>query len=628
MRKYIVLFIAVIALSTNAFAQKAKSEAGQASDLRKHVEYLASDQLAGRKTGEPGATTAAGYIANWFAQFKLEPGLRKSGNTPNYFQAFPYVAGVSIGDKTTLRLIPSNPANESKLEPSIAFVPFANSINGELQNVEIVFAGYGITTADRRYNDYAGIDVKGKAAFVFDGAPDTGASAPGRINIHTKASLAKDNGAKALVIVSSAETLAADPLSKLPFEPSMGETAIPVLIISRQAALVLFAVKEVKDLAEIEKWLAMRTNAPPSIQIKLSDAPKFTASINLDLVKNTVEAYNVVGILPGRDAQLKDEVIVIGAHYDHLGFGGRSSLSPNTNDIHHGADDNASGVSAMLELVRQFTKEKKNKRTIVFIAFGAEEEGLLGSKYYVNAPARQLDKTVAMINMDMVGRLSDNKLTVGGIGTAEEFRSLVEGSNLIKTEKPQTSGNGQSDAASTSIFSLQLNEDGFGPSDHSSFYSKQIPVLFFFTGTHVDYHKPSDTAEKINYDGLVKIRSFVSDIVKAIDGEAKRPTYKTARSSEMSPRTSFNVSLGTMPSYSENNEGLLLDGVREGSPAAKAGIKGGDIVVKLAGKEVRNISDYMYAMSAMKAGEEYEIVIKRGGETLILKIVPAPAARR
>lgn len=351
-----------------------------------------------------------------------------------------------------------------------------------------------------------------------------------------------------------------------------------------------------------------------------------------------VDALNVIGILEGNDPVLKNEAIVIGAHYDHLGRGGMGSLAANSTEIHHGADDNASGTSALIELARQFSQAKNNKRTIIFIAFGGEEEGLLGSRYYVNNPVFPIEKTVAMFNMDMIGRLNADKLTVGGIGTASEWKKLVEDKNvamlpqakLTATQLPTTVNiEGTTGTATkavlvnTSIFTLQLNEDGFGPSDHSSFYGKQIPVLFFFTGTHLDYHKPSDTAEKINYDGLKRITNYVSEIVKAIDADPNKPTYTVAKSAAPTEgRRTFSVSLGTIPGYGDGNDGMLVDGVRENTPASKIGMKAGDKIVKLAGKDVRNVQDYTAILSDLKADTEYEIVFVRGGQQIVAKIVP------
>lgn len=331
--------------------------------------------------------------------------------------------------------------------------------------------------------------------------------------------------------------------------------------------------------------------------------------------------YNVIGILEGRDEVLKKEAIVIGAHYDHLGRGGSGSLAMNSTEIHHGADDNASGTAAMIDVARQFAKEKKNRRTLIFIAFSGEEEGLFGSKHYVNNPVFPIENTVAMINLDMVGRLNEDKLNIGGIGTATEWKALVETENRYTSSVP--GADTAYDASRMPVkFLLTLNEDGFGPSDHSSFYGKKVPVLFFFSGTHLDYHKPTDTAEKINYAGLEKIRWFVRDLLYEIDGNQARPTYAVAKSSGMGGRTGFNISLGTMPSYAETGDGMIVDGVRDSSPAAKAGMKAGDKVVMLAGKEIKNVMDYTNAMSEMSAGVEYEVVVVRGGERLTLKVIP------
>lgn len=653
MNRYFVALTLTICSTFVAVAQKPVPADPLEANLRKHVQYLASDQLEGRKTGEAGATTAAGYVANQFAQFKLKPGIKTPKGKGNFLQAFPYVSGVSLNESSFLRLVPADPKRESKLEPGITYAPFANSINGEVANAPLVFAGFGMVSDDKKYDDYAGLDVNGKVVLAFNGIPENlgprsefaGFSTPMMANI------AKERGAKALVVIAQSDDFKTDPLARLDHDPTLGETAIPVVIIDRSIAADLLGVKNVKEVGEIEKWLRMKGNAPPNQQTEtrpVGSVPlgnlNATASLKVSLVKKTVDAYNVIGIIEGSDATLRNEAIVIGAHYDHLGRGGRSSLSPGSTYIHHGADDNASGTAAIIEIARQFAGRNPrgskgtlpNKRTIIFIAFGGEEEGLLGSKYYVNNPVWPLDKTVAMINLDMVGRLNtDNKLTIGGIGTANEWSQLVSKPNQmeVRTEKIEMTM-GQPDKTSavatkpTPIFDLQLNEDGFGPSDHSSFYGKQIPVLFFFTGTHTDYHKPSDTAEKINFEGLTLLTYYVSAIAKSVDESLTRPTYRVAASSGMGGRAQFSVSLGTIPSYSESNDGLGIDGVRDNSPAAKAGLKGGDKIVKLAGKDVRNISDYMYALGVMKPNEEYEIVVKRGSQTLTLKIIPVPATRR
>jgi hypothetical protein len=618
MRKYIFSFLILASLVFSVPAQSVKPSEAE-KNLRTHVAYLASDTLEGRRTGEAGATSAAGYVANMFAQYKLAGILQtnvKGKTSRNFLQPFPYISGVALGQDNLLRIIPANPQNENKMEVGINWMPNGFSPNAEIAAAPIIFAGYGIVAGERRYDDYAGLDARGKIVLVLDGTPDgvNPNSSFARFNLHAKAKIAQEKGARALLIIARESDFKNDRFAQLKYDQTLGETAIPVAAIMRSHGAELLGAGDEKGLDEIEKWLMLRKDAPANVQIRLTVEPKATAQMRLSLTKKQTEAYNVIGIVEGMDAVLKNEIIVIGAHYDHLGKGGAGSLAVNSSEIHHGADDNASGVAAMLELARQFAKEKKNKRTIVFMAFGGEEEGLLGSKFYTNNPVFPLDRTVAMINLDMVGRLNENKLTVGGIGTASEWKDLLSVKNNIEVPVVKEI---------IPAFALQLNEEGFGPSDHSSFYSKQIPVLFFFTGTHADYHKPTDTAEKINYDGLLKITNYVSEIVKTIDANPKRPSYTVAKSSGTGGRTGFNVTIGVVPGYAESTDGLLLDGVRDGSPAALAGIKAGDKIVKFAGKEIRNISDYTIVLGELKADTEYEIEVVRAAERLTLKVKPA-----
>jgi len=364
-------------------------------------------------------------------------------------------------------------------------------------------------------------------------------------------------------------------------------------------------------------------------------------TLSTDVIRREVQPANVIGILDGADPTLKNEVIVIGAHYDHLGLGGEGSLASREGEIHHGADDNASGTAAMLELARIFTQPgSRPKRTLVFMAFSGEEEGLLGSNYYVNHPILPLANTVAMLNLDMVGRMKENKLIIGGVGSAQQWRAIVDAENrALGTSVSAVAGanqhpvgypivvaaNGRPIVTSDTArqFALTLNEDGFGPSDHSSFYAKQIPVLFFWTGNHEDYHKPSDTADKINYADEVRVIELVARIVADLDSSTARPTYMVAKSEASGRATGFRVYLGTIPNYADSTDGLLLDGVRENSPAATAGIKAGDKIVKLAGREIRNVYDYTYALGEMKAGQEYEVELIRAGERIKLTITPA-----
>jgi membrane-associated protease RseP (regulator of RpoE activity) len=279
----------------------------------------------------------------------------------------------------------------------------------------------------------------------------------------------------------------------------------------------------------------------------------------------------------------------------------------------------------MLELARIFSGERARlKRTLIFIAFSGEEEGLLGSNYYVNHPVVPLAQTVAMINMDMIGRMKDDKLIVGGVGTSGQWRTIIEKANLPGgVSLPVALGDKDASRSTQGRLALTLNEDGYGPSDHASFYAKQVPVLFFWTGTHEDYHKPSDTADKINYQDEARIVSLVAGVVRSVDMSEQRPAYAVAKSESTGRSMGFRVYLGTIPNYADSTTGLVLDGVRDDSPASRAGLKAGDRIVRMAGREVRNVYDYTYALGEMKAGEVYEVEIVRAGQTLKLKITPA-----
>src|SRR5215470_17723972 len=589
-------------LTLAAFALQSKTVAPDTEQLKKHVTYLASDELEGRQPGTAGAEKAADYLAEQFHRLKLgcaesdfkcrHDGKRRSG----YLKEFPFIADVQLARNNVMSFTQGDKNHTVALRDEWA--PIGFSANGERQ-ARPVFAGYGITASELKHDDYAKVDANGKIAIVLAGSPD-GDNPHGQFgrfaDARLKAIAAKDHGAAALVVIAGAEKFDNERLAKLSYDQTAGEAGIPVAVVSRQTAVKWFGMAEVAQLNAMEK---AKDNWPDAAN-KLG---KVTVNLSVEITRRPAPAYNVVGVIEGDDPKLKREYIVIGAHYDHLGHGGESSLAPNSSDVHHGADDNASGTAGLLELARIFSSQRGQlRRSFIFVAFSAEESGLIGSKAYVNSPAAPLADTVAMINLDMIGRMKENKLTVGGIGTSPEFRKLVESLN-----------NG---------FTLQLSEDGFGPSDHSSFYAKQIPVFFFFSGTHEDYHKPSDTADKINYEGQAKIVGFVAEIARAIDRGDARPAYAVARSQSSGRATGFRVYLGTVPNYAESNDGMLLDAVRDDSPAAKAGLKAGDKIVKLAGREIKNVYDYTFALGEMKPDQEYEVEVARGGETLKMKLTP------
>jgi hypothetical protein len=684
-----VLVVLAVAISIAARGQQTQTQiAPSVERLRAHIEYLASDKLEGRRTGSPGANFAAEYIAREFSRYGLRrsigydtPGMSiLEADSPNrYLQKFPYVAGVELGRANELMVkIVGQRASTTVPQASLSFpmtvskdwLPLGLSGQGRIENTPAVLVGYGLTVSELKYDDYADAKATGKVAIAFSGTPD-GDNPHGQFaryeDVRWKAIAARNAGVKALIVIASENNFKDDRLSRLRYDNSAGDAGLPVIAISRQAGAQLLSADS-SLLADVEQRL--RAKQPASNENQAIALPVHTVLVTLstDLVRREVEAANVVGILDGSDPTLNKEVIVIGAHYDHLGRGGEGSLAAREGEIHHGADDNASGVAGMLELARLFrSQESRPRRTIVFIAFSGEEEGLLGSNYYVNRPIMPLANTVAMINMDMIGRMKDNKLIVGGVGTAQGFRDLVAGSNLeapaldespvrkdpssrkaitpdLRVSEPwdvrrRTEATKSDDLIANALkagdrltgaplltkqaFELTLNEDGFGPSDHSSFYAKQVPVLFFWTGTHDDYHKPSDTADKINYADEARILSLVWRVVRDIDSNDKRPVYTVAKSESTGRSTGFRVYLGTIPNYADSSDGLLLDGVRDESPASKAGIKAGDKIVKLAGHEVHNVYDYTYALGEMKAGQEYEVELLRGGERLKLKITPA-----
>lgn len=647
-------YLVLIALAAITPAQQGTENQPNVERLRTHINYLASDKLEGRRTGSEGAKLAAEYIAKEFARYGLQrsigwdtPGMSiLEADSPNrYLQKFPYLAGVDLGKNNVLSIQgPGGPSHDFRVSED--WMPLGFSSAGAFDDAGAVFVRYGITASELKYDDYAGIALAGKVAIAISGTPD-GDNPHGQFARYEdslwKAIAAKQAGAKALIIVAREKNFREDSLSKLSFSHGGSDVGLPVMAISRSAAEILFDLGSLGSASLTSAESQTRTNSQEKIALN-----GILLSISTNLIRREVEAANVVGIVNGSDPVLKNEFIVIGAHYDHLGRGGEGSLAPREGDIHHGADDNASGTAGLLELARRFASyEHRPRRTIVFIAFSGEEEGLLGSSYYVNHPLKPLENTVAMINMDMIGRMKNNKLIVGGVGTAQGWRKVLDSSAKFwgigvtpvpasygkpldgaLTAKPESSinrANGNLTASLDSVraFDLTLNEDGYGPSDHSSFYAKKVPVLFLWTGTHEDYHKPSDTADKINYEDEAHILSFVERIIRSIDASDARPVYTVAKSESLGRTMGFRVYLGTIPNYADSGDGLLLDGVRDDSPAAKAGIKAGDRIVKLAGRDVHNVYDYTYALGEMKAGQEYELELMRGGERVKLKITPA-----
>ena len=593
--------------------------------VAKHVAFLASDKLQGRRAGTTYADEAAAYIEKEFRSYGLKP-----ASTAGFLQPFTFVAAVKLGEGNRFQVTrflsgtvkdagaksiqTKTAAGRSSLKVGDEFMPLGFS-SSEPAAGEVVFAGYGISAPELQLDSYAGVDPKGKIVMILRGSPD-GDNPHGKfaeytqpgLEIQNKTLKAREKGARGVIFVSAENKFAGDRLSRLHHDLNFLDSGIPTVVVSRDAAASLLGSQASLTDAEAK---AKETGSAFVIKDQ-------TIDFKTDVIKVNGKSANVVGVLPGSDPQLAAEYVIIGAHYDHLGLGGPESLAANPEgQIHHGADDNASGTAGLLELARVLASERgKIKRSIMFIAFSGEELGLLGSGAYTKSPVIPLGTTVAMLNMDMIGRLRKGSLFIGGMGTSPVWKPLVDKLNGGSQPAP-AAGNG-----SGSRFQLSFGEDGFGPSDHQSFYVRDIPVLFFFTGTHDDYHKPGDTADKINAEGLKQVAEFVREIAVSVANEPQRIAFTKVKAEQKPTGRGFRVYLGTVPNYSDQSDGMKLDGVRPGSPAEKAGLRADDIIVRLGKTPIKNVYDYTYALGEMRAGEEVEVLIRRAGKDMALKITP------
>jgi len=585
MKRILTLFLSIL-LAVFTFLEtqaQYKPDTSVESRLKTYVQLLASDSLEGRLPGTNGGNIAAEYIAYHFEKFGLKPFKPK-----DYLQKFSLPVSVKIGSNTSLK------TTKKEFSVNKDFIPFGFSANGSVSANPIVFVGYGLIGKDIQYNDYGNVDVKGKTVLFLRGVPDP--ENPHSQNskyssLRYKVIKAREKGASAVLVVNSEQQLDSleDVLQSITIERT-GKEQIPVIHISRKTSNELLESSN-KKIEDLEKQLSSNTE-PNSFLLKSE------ISLNVSISDVLVEVPNVVGVVEGTDPLKKNEKIVIGAHYDHLGKGhNESSLFRGSGaHIHYGADDNASGTAGLIELAERIGK-KPLERTVVFIAFTAEEMGLIGSKEYCSLPNVSLDNTIAMINMDMIGRMSNNSLQVQGVGTANFWNTLVD--SLSKD------------------YSLEMSKgaSGQGPSDHSSFNSKNIPVLFVFTGLHSDYHRPSDTWDKINYEGQSKTVSFVESVVNYVSALPTRPEYVVVKAdSAKKGTTNFRVYVGTIPDYSDHPRGMRITGVSEGSPAHKAGLQEGDVLIKFGTKSIANVYDYTYALAEYSPGQIIEVEFLRDGD--------------
>ncbi|MBM2802771.1 MAG: peptidase [Deltaproteobacteria bacterium] len=565
-------------------------------EILRHAKYLASAELTGRGVDTPGIKLARDYLASEFAKYGLKPG----GDNGSLLQSFDVAVGVTVKQPTSLTL-----GSEPILALDQDWTPLGFSTSDKAE-APLVFAGYGITAKDYGYDDYAGIDVQGKIVLVlrYEPPPKDDKSPfrklPNYSNhatLRNKANNARDHGAAGMILVDLNTSEAMSELLTTRSSLSRGGTSVVAAQVKRRA---------------IEKWLDTHGVSLKALKEKIDRDEKpasipianATAKLQVTLHEQRERTENVIALLPGADPTLAGENIVIGAHYDHLGFGHFGAMSVNAaGQIHHGADDNASGTAVLLDLARRLSQlPTRPARTFVFVAFSAEELGLFGSRYFIDR-FQSIASTKSMLNLDMVGRLREDRVTVFGARSGENLSAIVTGN--------------------ARDLGLKINQsDDVGRSDHMSFYNKKIPVLHFFTGSHADYHRPSDTWEKLNIEGMARIGDLVLATALRL-ANAKEPmnfVSLPARppSARAGDRRAVGTYLGSIPDYGVTSEGVRLAGVISDSPAARAGLKEGDVIVKLADAKIQNIEDLTTVLRTKKPGDQVEILILRGDSSITL----------
>jgi len=586
--------------------------------LKADVAFLADDAQEGRAPGTAGIEASAEYIARRFQELGLQPPPGADG----YFQKFSITGQPRLGEPTELVV---KGADGAAIAATLRtdFHPLAIGTTGSAEGAGIVFAGYGITAdrpdKDLRYDDYAGIDANGKVVLVLrrepglndEASPFDGKKTSDFATFRHKATNAFQHGAAMLLVVNDRAGLGQDADALLNLGSAGPETLarLPIVHVTRDFADRLLKAAGEPPLADLEEKID-GDYAPRSRELK---GLSVDARVAVD--RPSLETKNVVGVIEGAGPKA-GETIVVGGHYDHLGRGGlmSGSLAFLSADIHNGADDNASGTAMVLELARRLAvRRDPPPRRVVFVAFSGEERGLLGSQYYVDHPPFPIESTVAMFNFDMVGRLdAKGELTMIGTGTSPHFDAIVDALG-------KDSG--------LSIKKVVGMTDGFGGSDHQSFHAKDVPVLFAFTGLHSDYHRPSDDWPKINYAGMAAIADYVELLVLDVLRRTQRPEFvrsaapKHGATTSQSASTGMSVTLGVMPDYAdEGKAGMKLSDVREGGPAAKAGIKGGDVIIGIGGKPIGTIYDYMESLGRYKPGDSVDVLVKRDGRDVTIRV--------
>lgn len=565
-------------------------------DLRAHLEVLASDAFEGRMTAEPGGQRAARYVADAFARAGLE-----ARGTSGWYQPYVLARPVLGPGNALVARGPGGPAGTKgdealDLKVGSDWNPLSVTASARAQG-PLVFGGFGIAAPDDGHDDYAALDVKGKVVLVLRKSPPGKPTLLRQAPLLAKINAAIQRGAAGVLLVNDSATAREEQDGLFPWNQDIGaptgSAQVPVAWLTRAAAQRLVALAGLDlDRLETASCEAQGACSLEGVAVDLVTALGRTQQAN---------TANVVGFLPGTDAALAREVLVLGAHHDHVGLGngGASLGGPKARGaVHNGADDNGSGTVALLELAEWFAvPAHRTRRSLLFLSFSGEELGLLGSLHYVAQPVLPLADTVAMVNLDMVGRSQGGRLEVGGVGTARGLQDLV--------------------AEANKAHGLQLSWDpqGSAPSDSTSFFQKRIPVLFLFTGLHDDYHRPSDDVEKVNFTDLLRITRLTADIVTVLGNRDERLAYTDP------PRSPRRARLGLTPGREPDARGVPLAGVAPGGPAASAGLRAGDVLLSLAGQPVRTLQDLQEVLRRLEPGKPVPVRLLREGQELAVDVV-------
>jgi Zn-dependent M28 family amino/carboxypeptidase len=594
-----LLIVALAATTTQA-------QTATQSRTQVHVQTLASEKFDGRMAGSQGERLAAEYIARELKRIGAQP----LPGAKDVFQPFEFTAGTKDGG-SLITVTPQGAAPRTfKTTDHVQALSFSdsNEVSGE-----VVFAGYGLVVPENQnfgYDSYVGLDVKDKIVVVLRYFPEdadqkTRAILARYSDLRYKAMAARQRGAKAIIVVTGPRSPNAGATVPMTFDTALAGSGLVATSISGEVGRALFAAAPPdKSLEEAQK--SLDTGNPHATGFAI---PNLTVTVKAAVQRETQTGRNVLAYLPasGPTTGVEKPWIAVGAHYDHLGRGGNGNSLASKEEagrIHHGADDNASGTAAVLAIAEALSKE--NRRRHVLLAFwSAEEIGLIGSTAFVNKPAVPLEQIAAYLNFDMVGRMVDNKLTLQATGTSPVWNRIIEQANVAAG------------------FDLVLQPDPYQPTDVATFNGVSVPALSFFTSTHTDYHRPSDTAEKINYEDLDRIVEFAARIVNNVDDTPDAPQFtKVEQQTQAGGRGGVRVFTGTIPDYATNVKGLLLGGVIGGGPAEQAGLQKGDVVIEIAGQSIANIYDYTYALELLKVGEPVKIVFMRGTERRETTLTP------